>query len=221
MSYVERPASTPPVFGSFAPAALTRTSSAPPFDKKEGTWIPLERVKTIRFSQAMIAGATRDRASLDTLRTSIQSGWDSRQPLHVVIMEDKEWTSLDNRRLYVLKAIAESGQAPSLKINVVGHFHCEEADIVTYKNSFSHYNQMPWEENLAMAAEFANILATGRVKLHTYGMCVAARMIAVDSAKRKHMNITSEELMKQYIGTTKIPAVWHTKMIQSFLLQRA
>lgn len=72
-------------------------------------------IAKIRFSQITISPYLSSGQSLETLEEDILAGnWQNNNPLTVIRMPDGNLTSLDNRRLYVLKKVEE--RCPHLNV---------------------------------------------------------------------------------------------------------
>ncbi|MFT4552489.1 MAG: hypothetical protein ACI9S8_001114 [Chlamydiales bacterium] len=105
----------------------------------------LDFFKNVNFSHATIAGSlTGGELTLKDLETSLRDkGWDSSKGhLSLYTMPDGSITSYDNRRLHVLKQIANSGNPPMgmtvpATISHFGEIHGKKKDIEHHKRDLT------------------------------------------------------------------------------------
>lgn len=184
-----------------------------------------EGIKRTRFSQLTIEPTIRDGQTVHDLATTIYndgvtSMWRKEEPIHLVRMPDGELTSLDNRRLYALKLIAEQKPDFDLKVTAVVDFEQDQIDPMTKGAIFTRIAALPPPEHNAVHQKL-NVLATQRIiTAGTYGHGIVARMNGLSSPRREFIGRRDLDDPKSTYGFSALPTVWDNKMEQQFLRTR-
>jgi hypothetical protein len=161
-------------------------------------WFSNEDINKLMFSQFSIDSKTNEGQSLDELKECIKKEWKKNFPINVVTMPTGQIVSLDNRRLYVAKQIAESGEKPAFKIRVSLFQHSDKAPRSLMKNIKNIYNNAIKRENDQSGRthniQDATLESNYGITPDTYGHAVLLRV---------HTHITNEDANK--FGYSEFP----------------
>lgn len=141
-------------------------------------------ISKLRFSQKTVNSKTCTGDTLDELQLSILKGWKKNFPLNVVKMPDGQFTSLDNRRLYVLKKLTQSNlTAMQGKVEIRVYDHRDKMDACTLggiltpiKSNHSYETFQAFEDRLERHSDYRQSL-----NYATYGYGVVMRMLGSGS----------------------------------------
>ncbi|GAB4187370.1 MAG: hypothetical protein Tsb0015_05990 [Simkaniaceae bacterium] len=178
--------------------------------------IAISSIRKIRFSQLYVDGKIRTGETLEELKEKIQNtGWDTRYPLHVVAMPDLEFTSLDNRRLYALKEIAEENPAQDIpNVNAILDFFEDPADKLTFNGVFTRIKDSHPSILETIDSEAKKL----GIPKNSYGYCVLGRMQGITPNESTYYQLTKPQSDSPY-GFDSKPIIKTNRLRQQFLQQ--
>jgi hypothetical protein len=170
------------------------------------------QILQIRFSQKAIDDHIGDGTKLEEL---LEGGWDpERGIIEIVKMPDGLYTSLDNRRLWVLKNM-EMAETQS---KVIIHNYNDPATSDKIGQVMSRISLMRSPDRKVINSELEDIIAKEQqIKKDTYGYLILARMHGLDRAEKQFLRPKSliksddEEVL---FGFTELPTVMNAKVKQ-------
>lgn len=166
------------------------------------TTISTEALLNLRFSQQTIEGSIRSGQTLNELGQSIlKHGWDTNHPLNIVAMPDSEFTSLDNRRLYVLKHLIQQAPMHDFKVNVSVYFWPDRATSLIYNQVFTRVNSLPLKEQENIRNKIQSIQ---KILPGSYGECVVGRMHGLDKSVKAALNLFSSDEAYGFINLPRV-----------------
>lgn len=156
-------------------------------------------ISKLRFSQRTVSSKTSSGDTLDELQLSILKGWKKNSPLIVVKMPDGEYTSLDNRRLTVLKQIPQSSlSAMKDKVEIQVYDHTDKmgqmvlGGIMTpIKSNHSGSTVQKFEERLERHFDYRR-----EFKYGTYGYGLTMRMLGSGATSPLDYGFTASPIVE-------------------------
>lgn len=179
--------------------------------------ISRKEIESLRFSQLTVDCATRNSMALEELKGNIQKyGWYADSPLHIVSMPDGKNTSLDNRRLLVLKELIQEDSTFQPEITVLKYSFKDKADPLTKGAVFTRIKEMP--NGKEIEKKLLDIAKENQIEEGSYGYCVLARLHTLEEGTKQVLGIPLS-FSSKLMGFDQLPTILTNKTKQHILRQ--